>query len=41
MSIDTVALAEVSPEHSQPFTELGLKPDEYQQIRDILQRRPT
>ena len=41
MIIDTVALAEVSPEHSQPFAELGLKPDEYQQIRDILQRRPT
>ncbi|GDX31246.1 phosphoribosylformylglycinamidine synthase subunit PurL [Actinomycetes bacterium] len=41
MSIDTVAAAEVSPEQSQPFAELGLKPDEYQQIRDILHRRPT
>ena len=41
MSIDTVAAAEVSPEQSQPFAELGLKPDEYQQIRDILGRRPT
>ena len=41
MSIDTVATAEISPEHSQPFAELGLKHDEYQQIRDILGRRPT
>ena len=41
MSIDTVGAAEVSPEQSQPFAELGLKPDEYQQIRDILGRRPT
>lgn len=41
MSIDTVATAETSPEQSQPFAELGLKLDEYQQIRDILGRRPT
>lgn len=41
MSIDTVSTAETSPEQSQPFAELGLKPDEYQQIRDILGRRPT
>ena len=41
MSIDTVATAEISPEQSQPFAELGLKHDEYQQIRDILGRRPT
>ncbi len=41
MSIDTVATANISPEQSQPFAELGLKHDEYQQIRDILGRRPT
>ncbi|PHX61324.1 MAG: phosphoribosylformylglycinamidine synthase II, partial [Actinobacteria bacterium] len=41
MSIDTVATAEISPEQSQPFAELGLKHDEYQHIRDILGRRPT
>ncbi len=41
MSIDTVSTAETSPEQSQPFAELGLKHDEYQQIRDILGRRPT
>ena len=41
MSIDTVVTAEISPEQSQPFAELGLKHDEYQQIRDILGRRPT
>ncbi|MFA7323142.1 MAG: phosphoribosylformylglycinamidine synthase subunit PurL [Candidatus Nanopelagicales bacterium] len=41
MSIDTVAHAESSPEHPQPFAELGLKPDEYERIREILGRRPT
>ncbi|MCX6424078.1 MAG: phosphoribosylformylglycinamidine synthase subunit PurL, partial [Actinobacteria bacterium] len=41
MTIDTVVTAEISPEQSQPFAELGLKHDEYQQIRDILGRRPT
>jgi phosphoribosylformylglycinamidine synthase subunit PurL len=41
MSIDTVATAEISPDQLQPFAELGLKHDEYQQIRDILGRRPT
>ncbi len=38
---DTVAHAEQTPDHAQPFAELGLKPDEYQRIRDILDRRPT
>ena len=38
---DTVTHAEQSPEQPQPFAELGLKPDEYQRIRDILDRRPT
>jgi phosphoribosylformylglycinamidine synthase len=39
--IDTVERAEQTPEVEQPFGELGLKPDEYQRIRDILERRPT
>jgi phosphoribosylformylglycinamidine synthase subunit PurL len=39
--IDTVERAEETPEVEQPFGELGLKPDEYQRIRDILDRRPT
>ena len=41
MSLDTVKNALNTPENSQPFAELGLKPDEYQRIRDILKRRPT
>lgn len=39
--IDTVERAEGSPDSEQPFAELGLKPDEYQRIKDILGRRPT
>lgn len=39
--VDDVSTAVTSPETEQPFKELGLKPDEYQQIRDILGRRPT
>lgn len=39
--LDTVKNAENTPNNSQPFAELGLKPDEYQRIRDILKRRPT
>ncbi len=38
---DTVENAAATPEKEQPFHLLGLKPDEYQQIRDILGRRPT
>ena len=41
MSIDTVSNATSSPKTSQPFTELGLKKDEYESIREILGRRPT
>ena len=41
MSLDTVAIAKETPDNSQPFAELGLKPDEYARIRDILGRRPT
>ncbi|MBS9532459.1 phosphoribosylformylglycinamidine synthase subunit PurL [Mycobacterium sp. M1] len=39
--IDTVANAAATPDHPQPFKELGLKDDEYQRIREILGRRPT
>ena len=41
MTLDTVASATNSPELPQPFAELGLRPEEFQQIRDILGRRPT
>ncbi len=39
--LDTVAVAAEDPTHEQPWAELGLKPDEYQRIREILGRRPT
>jgi len=39
--VDTVGDAGATPEHEQPWVELGLKEDEYQRIRDILGRRPT
>lgn len=38
---DTVDDAAATPDQEQPFAELGLKPEEYQRIRDILGRRPT
>jgi len=38
---DTVENAAATPEREQPFAALGLKPDEYASIRDILGRRPT
>jgi phosphoribosylformylglycinamidine synthase len=38
---DTVANAAATPEKEQPFAALGLKPDEYARIREILGRRPT
>ena len=41
MSLDTVAIAKANPDATQPFTELGLKPDEYARIKEILGRRPT
>ncbi|HEY9335928.1 MAG TPA: phosphoribosylformylglycinamidine synthase subunit PurL [Kribbella sp.] len=41
MSTDTVSNASNTPDVEQPWAELGLKPDEYQRIRDILGRRPT
>ncbi|MDF2091531.1 phosphoribosylformylglycinamidine synthase subunit PurL [Knoellia sp. 3-2P3] len=39
--VDTVGNAGSTPDHEQPWLELGLKEDEYQRIRDILDRRPT
>ena len=41
VTVDTVANAAATPDHPQPYRELGLKDDEYQRIRDILGRRPT
>ncbi|MCB0927224.1 MAG: phosphoribosylformylglycinamidine synthase subunit PurL [Mycobacterium sp.] len=38
---DTVERAAATPDHPQPYRELGLKDDEYQRIREILGRRPT
>ena len=41
MALDTVAIAQTNPDAVQPFAELGLKPDEYARIKEILGRRPT
>ena len=41
MSLDTVAVATENPIKDQPFAALGLKPDEYARIVEILGRRPT
>ena len=41
MSLDTVAAAIENPLKEQPFAALGLKPDEYARIVEILGRRPT
>ncbi|PZU39354.1 MAG: phosphoribosylformylglycinamidine synthase subunit PurL [Microbacterium sp.] len=38
---DTVDNAEATPEREQPYAALGLKPDEYDRIRELLGRRPT
>ena len=38
---DTVENAATTPEKEQPYAALGLKDDEYAQIREILGRRPT
>lgn len=38
---DTVENAAATPDKDQPFHLLGLKPDEYDEIRKILGRRPT
>ena len=39
--IDSVSHATEQPDVEQPFAELGLKPDEYERIKQILGRRPT
>jgi phosphoribosylformylglycinamidine synthase II len=38
---DTVARAGATADELQPFAELGLRDDEYERIRGILDRRPT
>ncbi|MFC4223982.1 phosphoribosylformylglycinamidine synthase subunit PurL [Lysinibacter cavernae] len=38
---DTVANALATPEKEQPYGALGLKPNEYESIKEILGRRPT
>ncbi|QSR28104.1 phosphoribosylformylglycinamidine synthase II [Nocardioides aromaticivorans] len=40
-TLDTVAVAAGDPDREQPWSELGLKADEYARIREILGRRPT
>ena len=40
-AVDTVAAARGTPDQPQPYAELGLAPEEYARIRDILGRRPT
>ena len=40
-TLDTVAVAAGDPDREQPWSELGLKTDEYERIREILGRRPT
>jgi phosphoribosylformylglycinamidine synthase len=39
--LDTVALAAATPDHPQPYRELGLTEAEYARIRQLLGRRPT
>ncbi|MFC8528322.1 phosphoribosylformylglycinamidine synthase subunit PurL [Nocardia sp. NPDC057227] len=39
--VDTVSAAVATPDTAQPYTELGLKDDEYARIKEILGRRPT
>ena len=41
MSLDSVSHAEETPEKEQPYEALGLKKDEYAEIRRLLGRRPT
>jgi len=41
MSVDSVTQAEGTPKKEQPYEALGLKLDEYQEIRRLLGRRPT
>ena len=39
--VDTVDNAIATPDHVQPYRELGLKDDEYARVRELLGRRPT
>ncbi|MCU1595758.1 MAG: Phosphoribosylformylglycinamidine synthase 2 [Frankiales bacterium] len=39
--LDTVKNAQANPDQEMPYAELGLKPDEYATIVEILGRRPT
>jgi phosphoribosylformylglycinamidine synthase II len=39
--VDTVNVATSTPDHPQPFRDLGLADDEYDRVREILGRRPT
>ncbi|WP_294179914.1 phosphoribosylformylglycinamidine synthase subunit PurL [uncultured Schumannella sp.] len=39
--VDSVDNARATPEKEQPYAALGLKPDEYAEIKQILGRRPT
>ena len=41
LSLDTVDRASGDPDRVQPWADLGLKPDEYANIHEILGRRPT
>lgn len=38
---DTVDRAQADPDRDMPYAELGLKPDEYRKIVELLGRRPT
>ncbi len=39
--VDAVSAAQRDPDARQPWADLGLKPDEYLQLHEILGRRPT
>ncbi|MGW2330555.1 phosphoribosylformylglycinamidine synthase subunit PurL [Streptomyces sp. NPDC001700] len=41
MTLDTTKHAAQTPDTAQPWADLGLKQDEYERIRAILERRPT
>ncbi len=41
LALDTVEVAERTPDQPQPAAELGLREDEYRRLHEILARRPT
>lgn len=41
VNVDSVSVAQATPDVEQPWSELGLREEEYARIRDILRRRPT